>query len=396
MTTAVATSLHGLLGKLERPLSGAQRLEALIEEVFHALRVDLRLASVGMYAERRDGFELVQRVGGEALKDQVAGTNSSLRLVLQHGVYIFGCPEEAEPPWSEGVIRAAAPAAAVAIGRRPHRRVLFFLLEDDWSREAVDFALNVLRTGLGLQLLEERARQGTRQVTEIQESLLREPPPALAGFDIASRSIPADEVGGDFCDFVTRTREMLGFAIGDACGHGLPAALLVRDVVTGLRMGIEKHLRVEYVFGKLNRVIHRSNLSSRYVSAFYGELESNGNLSYINAGHQPPLLFRSDRILELRAGGTVIGPLPNARFRRGIIRMDPGDALVLVTDGIVERRDAHGEMLGEERLKKLVQDNLGAPAQALLDRLIDSAAAFGDGKPWEDDVTVMVARRRDD
>ena len=97
--------------------------------------------------------------------------------------------------------------------------------------------------------------------------------------------------------------------IGDASGHGLPAALLVRDIVTGLRMGLEKHLRMEYVFSKLNRVIHRSNLSSRFISVFYGELESNGNLSFVNAGHQPPLLFRKDRVLELRTGGTVIGAL---------------------------------------------------------------------------------------
>ena len=96
------------------------------------------------------------------------------------------------------------------------------------------------------------------------------------------RSIPAEEVGGDFCDFVHVAEDLVGFALGDASGHGLPAALLVRDIVTGLRMGLEKHLRMEYVFSKLNRVIHRSNVSSRYVSVFYGELERNGN---------PPLAF---------------------------------------------------------------------------------------------------------
>ena len=84
---------------------------------------------------------------------------------------------------------------------------------------------------------------------------------------------------------------MLGVSIGDASGHGLPAALLVRDVVTGLRMGIEKELKVAHVFEKLNRVIHRSRLSSRFVSVFYGELEADGNLVYVNAGHQPPILF---------------------------------------------------------------------------------------------------------
>ena len=92
-------------------------------------------------------------------------------------------------------------------------------------------------------------------------------------------------MGGDFYDFHDLGEGTLGIAIGDASGHGLPAALLVRDVVTGLRMGIEKELKVAHVFEKLNRVIHRSRLSSRFVSVFYAELDRDGNLVYVNAGH---------------------------------------------------------------------------------------------------------------
>ena len=142
-----------------------------------------------------------------------------------------------------------------------------------------------------------------------------------------------------------------GFAIGDASGHGLPAALLVRDVVTGLRMGIEKDLKVAYVFGKLNRVIHRSNLSSRFVSVFYGELEAGGNLVYVNAGHPPPLLF-SRRAASERAGhrrhrhrAAAGGALPP----RASPTSSRGDVLVLCTDGILERRNREGEFFGQER-----------------------------------------------
>ncbi len=92
------------------------------------------------------------------------------------------------------------------------------------------------------------------------------------------------------------------------------------------------------MFRKLNRVIHRSNLSSRFVSVFYGELERNGTLIYVNAGHQPPLLFDAEGVQELSTGGTVIGPLPEADFRRGFVRLHPGAVLVMCTDGILERR----------------------------------------------------------
>ena len=88
----------------------------------------------------------------------------------------------------------------------------------------------------------------------------------------------------------------------------------------------------------------------------------------------------------------MIGPLPQVSYRRGLVRLDPGSVLVLFTDGIVERR-AHGDEFGEERLKRVVQESHGIPAAALLDRILDAAFAHGEGRPWEDDVTVMVIRR---
>jgi len=391
---AVPQGLHGLFNRLERQRSGAQQPDDFIEEAFHALKEDLGLRGVLVYGERRDGFELRKRVGegAETLTELIESGWPSVALVLRHRVYIFADPEEPGSPSAFGIL-PGGPSAGVVVGRRPHRRLLFFALDWNWERERVDFALNVLRAALGLYVLEERVRLSFKQVAEIQESLLREAVPRLPGWDIAFRSHSVEEVGGDFCDFVHVADDLMAFAIGDASGHGLPAALLVRDIVTGLRMGLEKHLRMEYVFSKLNRVIHRSNVSSRYVSVFYGELESNGGLSYVNAGHQPPLLFRKDRIVELRTGGTVIGPLPEVSFRRGHVRLDPGSVLVLFTDGIVERRGPGAVFFEAERLKRVVQESHGAPAGHLLDRILEVAHAHGEGRPWEDDVTVMVIRR---
>jgi sigma-B regulation protein RsbU (phosphoserine phosphatase) len=391
--SSIPQGLHGLFNKLERHRPDGRQPDDFIEEVFHTLRDELALSGVSVYGERRDGFELRSRVG-EAVEppaEFLQTTWPAVSLVLRHRVYIFADPQEPGSPAAFGFL-PPGPSAGVVVGRRPHRRLLFFALDWGWERERVDFALNVLSAALGLYVLEERVRLSFEQVAEIQESLLREAAPRLPGWDIAYRSLPAEEVGGDFCDFVHVAEDLVGFAIGDASGHGLPAALLVRDIVTGLRMGLEKHLRMEYVFSKLNRVIHRSNVSSHYVSVFYGELESNGNLSYVNAGHQPPLLFRKDRIVELRTGGAVIGPLPQVSFRRGHVRLDPGSVLVLFTDGIVERRGPADVFFEEERLKRVVLESHGTPAGQLLDRILDVAHAHGEGRPWDDDVTVMVVR----
>src|SRR5204863_805654 len=124
----------------------------------------------------------------------------------------------------------------------------------------------------------------------IQLSLLPNGHPSFGDFDLAAKSLPAQPVGGDVFDFIHIDRDTLGIAVADSSGHGLPAALQARDVVTGLRMGVERDLKLQRMVEKLNRIIHRSGLVSRFISLIFGELEKNGNFSYINAGHPPGLL----------------------------------------------------------------------------------------------------------
>jgi len=386
--------LDALFSALDPQRPPRALLESFLEELYHTLREDLRLRAGLIFAERRDSFELLKTVGdpGGPVPDEIDPQAAPLLNVLRHHVYLSPHPDAPDAPHTVGLPRAAT--AAVLIGRRPKRYVIFFILDHGWLREELDFALNTARAALGSRLLDERVIGSFREAAEIQQSLLLDEPPDFAGFDLACRTQPAEEVGGDFYDFLPFGDSMIGVAIGDASGHGLTAALQVRDVVTGLRMGIEKDLKVAHVFSKLNRVIHRSNLSSRFVSVFYGELEADGTLVYVNAGHQPPLIFcGKNRVVPLDVGGTVIGPLPEAEFRRGIARIKKGETLVLCTDGIVERRDKKGEFLGEDGLIRIVRENESLSAEALVDRIFSATQAFGDGRLWDDDATVVVVKR---
>ena len=386
--------LDSLFGSVERQRSRKKVMESFLEEFFRTLRYDLNLRGGLLYEPRRDSVELVKQVGDlpGAVAEALDPDSPPARLIFQHGVYIF-----AEPGWDDAPARFGllppGPAAGIAVGRKPDRYVLLFLLEPGWVREELDFALNTVRAALGARLIEERLRGGLNEAARIQQSLLVEEPPPFAGYQIAARSLAAEEVGGDFFDFHTFDHELMGLAIGDASGHGLPAALLVRDVVTGLRMGLEKDLKIAEVFARLNRVIHRSNLSSRFVSVFYGELEAGGNIEYVNAGHPPPLIFGTSRVAELSTGGTVIGPLPEVRFRHGSCRLDPGDLLVMYTDGILERRNRQGEFFGEERLRAAVLSADAGSATAVLERLFTVATDFSRSRSWEDDATIVVVRR---
>src|SRR6185436_17925140 len=150
----------------------------------------------------------------------------------------------------------------------------------------------------------------------IQLSLLPSTPPFIAGYETAARSQPAGIIGGDFFDFSVLDDDFFTVAVGDAMGHGLPAALLVRDVVTGLRMGVEKEMRMAEAMQKLNRVIHRSTLSSNFVSLFFAQIESTGNILYVNAGHPPPILVHGSQARRLQPTGMILGAVSDAQFRR--------------------------------------------------------------------------------
>ncbi|MCU0242181.1 MAG: PP2C family protein-serine/threonine phosphatase [Vicinamibacteria bacterium] len=377
--------------KIGRPPQ--ELLETFLEEFFSALKEPLRIKAAVLYGERRESFAFLKQVGAAgAPSEEIERGIEAIGLLSKHRVYIFNELNSKTAPSCASIL-PPGDAAGIMVGKRPYRHAFFFLLEDGWMREELDFALNTVRAALGSRLMEERVRGSFAEAAEIQQSLLLEDAPDFPGYDIACRSIPAEEVGGDFFDFMPFDRELLAVSIGDASGHGMPAALLVRDVVTGLRMGFAKDMKIAPVFEKLNEVIHRSNLSSRFVSVFYGELETNGNLFYVNAGHQSPLLFLKNGITALTTGGTVIGPLPSPRFKRGFAHVDRGATLVMTTDGIIERRNSAGDFFGEERLKALIQENLHQSAEALLSKVFDTVVAWGSGGAWEDDATLVVIKR---
>jgi phosphoserine phosphatase RsbU/P len=386
--------LDSFLAGLEPGRSQAETLRSFVSESFSFLQEGLRLKACLVYTERISGFRLEKTAGnpGGEVAEVLDQNLPALQLVFRHLVYIFPNPEADESPVAGGVF-PPCPCASLFVGKKPKRSVLFFLLDSGWSQEELDFALNTVRAALGSRLIEERLRGSLKEAAEIQQSLLLDEPPAFQDFDIACRSIPTEEVGGDFFDFISFDDHLVGIAIGDASGHGIPAALQVRDVVTGLRMGIEKNLKIGYVFEKLNGVIHKSRLSSRFISVFYAEIEPGGNLIYVNAGHPPPLIFSRSGIKELDVGGSVIGPLPEARFQRGLAQMESGDVLVLCTDGILERSNVQGDFFGSEGVKKAVLTTKGATAQVILDRLFDSAYEFGGSRLWEDDATAVVVVR---
>ena len=182
----------------------------------------------------------------------------------------------------------------------------------------------------------------------------------------------------------------------DVSGHGLPAALQVRDIYMGLRMGLARDFKIVRTVERMNNIIHQSTLTSRFVSMFYGELELNGVFIYVNAGHPPPFHLAVDGTVHwMEEGGPVLGPLPGATYERGFVIMKPGDMMVFYTDGICETRgrETEGDPIeeyGTDRMLRVARDNQGRSAQDVVDAIFASAEVFGGESAVDDDRTVMV------
>ena len=215
--------------------------------------------------------------------------------------------------------------------------ILAFDLREPENRDDILFSLGLLRHGINDRLRQERIDDVLRQARKIQASILPRVQPEFGDFDIAGVSQPLETVGGDFINYLPLTDKILGLAIADVSGHGLPAALQVRDIYMGLRMGMARDFKIVRTVERLNSIIHQSTLTSRFVSMFYGELEIDGTLIYVNAGHPPPFHLRADgEVRFLEEGGTILGPLPEATYTRGYLTVRPGDLIVAYTDGIIE------------------------------------------------------------
>ena len=194
-----------------------------------------------------------------------------------------------------------------------------------------------------------------RIASQIQHELLPEPRKVSTFFEAVGMSIPCREIGGDFFDYMDLSDDRFGFALGDVAGKGAPAALLTA-VLQGIFTGqsTAAHKPAEMMF-RVNTGLLSRAIEARFATAFYAVLQPDGHLEYCNAGHNPPMLFKKkgQEVQRLEAGGIVLGLFPNAAYEQGEVDLDPGDTLVVFSDGVSEALDTAGEEFGDDQRRRL-------------------------------------------
>ncbi|MBU1083572.1 MAG: SpoIIE family protein phosphatase [Candidatus Omnitrophota bacterium] len=213
--------------------------------------------------------------------------------------------------------------------------------------------------------------------------------------DIYAVLRPAKEVGGDFYDFFFVDDENLCFVIGDVSGKGVPAALFMSMIITLIRTIARDIKQPEDIMKKVNREICRDNKSSTFVTVFCGILNiSSGELAFVNAGHNPPVLIKNGRegIPIKSSSGTIVGALKDAEFKQEKFRLGEGDTLILYTDGITEAVNNNGYMFSEENLMKELSVLKGESTKHIVESVMRSVDIFAQGTEQSDDITFMALK----
>ncbi len=367
----------------------AQTASAVIEH----FRGDLGVRGGRLYEQRDGGYELTRTFGGVrsvSIGIFVPDEYPPLQRVIDDGVVVMDLTAPGIDPEFEKRLDAER-FAAIAVG--DDRYILSFTVDPGAPEEDLMASLGILRHAVDQKLRQDRFISELNEARQIQMSSLPKRAPRSGPFDLAGFTTPAEIVGGDFFDFIPVSDRIWGVAIADASGHGLPAALQVRDVYTGLRMGVARDFKIVRTVERLNRIIHQSRMTTKFVSLFYGELEEDGNFIYVNAGHPPPLHFHARGVTPLKQTGMVLGPSGSSTYGRGFLSLEKGDSLLLYTDGMFEATDGKGREFGLERLKKGFLTLRDRPSAEIVRALIDRVKEFTRGRPPEDDRTVVVVKR---
>ncbi len=274
------------------------------------------------------------------------------------------------------------------------QRIVGGKIAEEWSESGG--VLELTQERLRQEISErERAEQELQVARRIQQASLPEEVPTLEGWRIAPYYRPAQEVGGDFYDFFELKDGRVGIVVGDATGHGVPAALVVTATYSMLRAVAQAlgSFSPGELLAQVNETLVARIPANMFVTCFYAILDpQSGSLSYANAGHDLPYLHRDGGAEELRARGMPLGLMPGMGYEEKDIVLECGESVLFYSDGLVEAHDPKGEMFGFPRLRALVAKH--GEESSLGEFLMEELYSFvGEGWEQEDDITLLTLRR---
>jgi sigma-B regulation protein RsbU (phosphoserine phosphatase) len=328
-----------------------------------------------------------------------------LGRVAQTGVSIISGDVESDPQYFKARGRTRSEMVAPIISN--DKVIGAFDLESDDLNAYTDDDLSVLqllasqvaiiieKVQLHEHLIEKKRIEAQLEIArQVQLELLPDHDPEFENFDISAYIFPTEEVSGDYYDWVKIFDDQIGIVVADAVGKGIPAALLMSFLRASLRSGVQIGYAPHIAMSKVNNLLWDSVEEHQFITAIYGILDgTNKTFVFSNAGHNPPMLIKADgeyRYVEY--GDMPLGMFRDARYHQHFIRFDPGQVMVVYTDGITEATNTAGEEYGKDRFAASVLECIGKPAKQMIDHIRKDVADFTERKFLDDDGTLFIVK----
>jgi len=388
-----------------------ETLEQIVSLVFEAVPADRCLIMM-----RDEGSEDL-RVAVARLRDR-AGEVGEIRVsrnvldeVVIRGKSVLTSDAQHDPRFASGTVVLQGVRSVLAVPLGVAEKVFGIIYADSPIAEGrfTEDHLKVLTTLASVaairventrlieaRLERERLERELALASEIQQRFQPAAPPHIVGYELQGISFPCYEIGGDYYDFIERKDGRLVIALGDVSGKGTAAALLMSSLHAAVHAQAGSHDSLVATISAVNRYLADNIPANRFVTLFYAELDpESGSLAFLNAGHNPPLIVHSAGTVEqLASGGLPLGIKPDAEYREGRTQLQPGDVLVIYSDGVTEAVSPTGEEFGPTRLYEVVSRNIEASAAGIRDRIESSLTKFSQGTSAADDITLVIVKRQ--
>ena len=388
-----------------------QTLEQIVSLVFEAVPADRCLLMM------RDEANEELKVAVARLRDRV-GAVGEIRVsrnvmdeVVIKGKSVLTSDAQHDPRFASGTVVLQGVRSVLAVPLGVSEKVFGIIYADSPIAEGrfTEDHLKVLTTLASVAAIrvenarlvearfqQERLEGELKLAMEIQQRFQPTAPPIVSGYEFQGISFPCYEIGGDYYDFIQRDDGRLVIALGDVSGKGTAAALLMSSLHASIHAQTGSHDSLVETISAVNRYLADNIPSNRFVTLFYAELDpGSGALSFLNAGHNPPLIVHAAGTVEqLASGGLPLGIKADADYREGRTTLQPGDVLVIYSDGVTEAASPNGEEFGPTRLYEVVSRNVDASAAGIRDRIESALTKFSQGTQAADDITLVIVKRQ--
>ena len=388
-----------------------ETLEQIVSLVFEAVPADRCLLMM-----RDEGSEEM-RVAVARLRDRV-GEVGEIRVsrnvmdeVVIRGKSVLTSDAQHDPRFASGTMVLQGVRSVLAVPLGVSEKVFGIIYADSPIAEGrfTEDHLKVLTTLASVAAIrvenarltearfqQERLERELQLAMEIQQRFQPTTSPQIPGYEFQGISFPCYEIGGDYYDFIQRDDGRLVIALGDVSGKGTAAALLMSSLHAAIHAQTGSHDTIVETVSAVNKYLAENIPPNRFVTLFYAELDpESGAVSFLNAGHNPPLIVHAAGTVEqLASGGLPLGIRADADYREGRTHMQRGDVLVIYSDGVTEAASPSGEEFGPTRLYEVVSRNVDASAAGIRDRIESALTKFSQGTKAADDITLVIVKRQ--